>query len=465
MDPGDPEPPPRQTSIYEIDAPYLGDTAAFWARDDIYVMQPDLEPLDLWPPEIVDPDAHGIRIVVLLPGDYRGRSDGSLPAGILMIRASGTEAEPFLVTYAPAVGADILAAPHAAERLATSKAQLGGFRLWNQNHQYFHGLTFSDGVAACWIRNTINTVIDSCAWNNTGAQPLRIRFDAHDCLVQRCVMQRFVKEDWGNNDTVAIQVSDGPNTGNRIVSNVILNYTDAYQHTDRDGEPYGLGAGTIIDNNFFGFTAEAYTQEPEGELMCGENAIDMKMGGTEADPVRITNNVFFGARATKAGCAASGSGGYAVTLHRLGTWIEFSNNLFVDNDAGIFLNAYFLNNDAAQGRIDPKLTITGNLFSGVRSMATAFPSRTGHVLTGSSAAVFRGNSLVACDRLMEQEPLPGTGDLVIQDNDIYGDVLLDPRDQLGLEADGNVFHPPPVGTSRLLHIPWVARSLQYTAPN
>ena len=79
--------------------------------------------------------------------------------------------------------------------------------------------------------------------------------------------------------------------------------------------------------------------------------------------------------------------------------------------------------------------VARNLFSGVRSRATAFPTRTGHVLTGTSPARFQDNTIVSCDRLMEAEPLPGPWELLIADNDFYRLINLKP----GLrEIDGSV---------------------------
>ena len=467
-DDGGTEPAPiprRRKSLHEVAVPYIDvDPAAFWARTDLYVMRPDVAPLDAWPDEVVNPGAHGVKIIVLLPGDYRGRiPDGAASlTGVLIVKDSGTATEPILVIFAPAEGADLREVVHPAERLGTSEARLLSLRIFAQTHQYLHGLTFRDGVSAGLLHTASDCVTDHCVWNETGPQPLRIRFNSLRNVVQRCVMQRFQSDQWGTGDVVAIQLSDEVLTHNRIVSNVILNYTDAYQHTDRDGEAYGLGAGTIIDNNFMGFTADAYVQEPAGELMCGENTIDLKMGGTQQDPVKVTNNVFFGVRAAKAGCAASGSGGYAITCHRRGTWVEMRDNVFIDCDSGIFLNAFFLNVDQAQGRIDPNLTFTGNTFHGVTSYATAFPTRTGHVLTGSSPATFTGNTIIDSDRLMEQEPTIGT--LSILDNAIYGALLLDPRDQSALEADGNTFHVASGLARTVLHLPWVGRTLEYAAP-
>ncbi len=464
MEDGSPPPSELEASAHEVAAPYLADTAAFWARSDIYVMQPDLQPLDRWPAEILAPLDHGVRIIVLLPGDYRGRSDGRTNDGWLYIPQSGTAAEPLLVVYSPAVGADILAAPHPAERLGESQAQLIAVRVIGNSHQVFHGLTFADGFAPCLLFGATQCVFDHCLWHETLGQPLRIRFDAQENLVQRCVFRRFDQASWGSGDTVAIQLSDGACTNNRIVSNVVLNYTDSYQHTDRDGEPYGLGAGTLIDNNVMGFTAEAYLHEGANELLCGENSIDMKMGGTQADPVVISNNVFFGARAAKAGCAATGSGGYAVTLQRRGTWIRMEGNAFVDNDSGLFLNTMFLNVDAAQGRIDPDWTFVDNLFTGTRSYADAFPTRTGRVMSGLSPALFQGNWIVDSERLMDTEPAAGPWSLDILGNRILGPLVLDPRTQGELEADGNVFGPAADTEIVRLRIPWHDRVLEYVVP-
>ena len=90
--PPDPAPPSRRISIFEVDPPYLADPG-FWDRPDLFVLSPDHEPLDAWPDEVLDPSRHGLRIIVLLPGDYTGRSNGSLPPGVLYIPASGTAAE------------------------------------------------------------------------------------------------------------------------------------------------------------------------------------------------------------------------------------------------------------------------------------------------------------------------------------------------------------------------------------
>lgn len=462
-----PDAPPIQVigpSAHEVDAPYLGDADAFWARDDIYVMDPALEPLDRWPDEVLAPLDHGVRIIVLLPGDYRGRSDGRTNDGWLYIPQSGTPEEPILVVYSPFVGADILAQPHPAERRGQREACLVAVRVIGNAHQVFHGLTFADGFAPCLLYGASHCVFDTCLWHEVLGQPLRIRFDARDNLVQRCVFRRFDREAWGTGDTVAIQVSDGACTHNRVVSNVVLNYTDAYQHTDRDGEAYGLGAGTRIDNNFMGFTPEAYVEDGENVLLCGENAIDLKMGGTQAEPVMITNNVFFGVRAALAGCAASGSGGYAVTLHRRGTWVHMEGNAFVDCDSGLFLNSMFLDVDPANGRIDPRWHVEGNLFTGVRSHADAFPSRTGRVMSGLSPAQFRRNHILDSDRLMDVEPAPGPWSLDIVDNTILGPLVLDPRDRPGLESDGNTFGPGQVGMRVRYAIPWHDRVLEFVAP-
>ena len=144
--------------------------------------------------------------------------------------------------------------------------------------------------------------------------------------------------------------------------------------------------------------------------------------------------------------------------------MEISDNLFVDVDSGIFLNAFFLNVDPTQGRVDPNLTITRNVFTGVRSYATAFPDRTGHVITGSSPATITYNHIVGSDRLMEREPAPGPWELAIEHNHIYGPLELAPRDRTRLEADGNVFHAISETETKVLAIPWVGRTLRYLAP-
>lgn len=454
------EPPPRTLSEHAAPLPYVDDPG-LWDRDDLYVMRPDVEPLDLWPDEVLFPGDHGVRIVVLLPGDYRNRSNGRLGPGTLYIEDSGTAEQPLLITYAPEVGADLTEVAHAAERGPDEEARLNSIRIFAQRHQVFHGLTFRDGPASSLLHTASDNVLDGCLWHETTFQPLRIRFNSLRNSVQHCVMRRFDRESWGNGDTVAIQLSDEVLTDNHIVGNVILNYTDSYQHTDRDGDAYGLGAGTLVADNVMGFTPEAYLTDPSGEVMCGENTIDLKMGGTEEAPALVTDNVFFGVRAAQAGCAASGSGGYAVTLHRRGTWVRFERNRFIDLDSGIFLNSVFQDTEPAQGRIDPNWTFVGNTFSGIRSRSTSFPTRTGRVLSGLSPATFTGNTVLDSDRLLESEPFAGVGELVLQDNDLVGPLDLAPRDAAGLTADGNRVTPDAATGETTFLVPWSDLVLSY----
>ena len=96
--------------------------------------------------------------------------------------------------------------------------------------------------------------------------------------------------------------------------------------------------------------------------------------------------------------------------------------------------------------------------------ADAFPSRTGRVMSGLSPALFQTNWILDSDRLMDTEPAAGPWSLDILDNQFVGPLVLDPRDQDGLEADGNVFVPSTASEVVRLAIPWHDRELEFFAP-
>jgi hypothetical protein len=134
--------------------------------------------------------------------------------------------------------------------------------------------------------------------------------------------------------------------------------------------------------------------------------------------------------------------------------------LFVAVDSGVFLNSFFLDVIPTKGRIDPHLAIRRNVFTGVRSRASAFPQRTGRVLSGATPATFTHNRIIDSERLMEREPAPGPWKLGIEDNHIYGSLELAPRNKPKLEAAGDVFYDRSPGKPADLRLPWVERTLR-----
>ncbi|MDJ0522926.1 MAG: hypothetical protein QNJ90_12730, partial [Planctomycetota bacterium] len=68
------------------------------------------------------------------------------------------------------------------------------------------------------------------------------------------------------------------------------------------------------------------------------------------------------------------------------------------------------------------------------------------------------------DRLMEQEP-PAPFELVIEDNELHLPLVLDPRVQSTLEASGNLFDDGGTSALTTLPIPWVGRTLTFSAPS
>jgi hypothetical protein len=72
---------------------------------------------------------------------------------------------------------------------------------------------------------------------------------------------------------------------------------------------------------------------------CSENALDIKIGGTAADPVLIYNNTMYGFRACTATCGGTGGlRGTAVIMHNDTAYVQLYDNTIYDSSAFITID-------------------------------------------------------------------------------------------------------------------------------
>lgn len=127
-------------------------------------------------------------------------------------------------------------------------------------------------------------------------------------------------------DTHCIDTGYSPDY-TRIVNNEIYDCAgDGFQTSQGSA-----AVGFVIENNDI-YQTTALRADGSGRLTqggnysCGENAIDLKSGGTAANPLKVIHNRFWGFRWTDMNCGSTGSGGEAVVLHA-----DNSHGLIQDN--------------------------------------------------------------------------------------------------------------------------------------
>ncbi len=167
---------------------------------------------------------------------------------------------------------------------------------------------------------------------------------------------------------------------NKVVNNKIYNCAgDGIQIS-------GAGAeGGVISFNDIYVTPDYYSDgngnlTPDGEFICGENALDFKGGGTATNPLIVKNNNIHGFnKPDDKNCATGGGGITAVVMHGKASEIIFEENLISDSTIGIiaanptvtrvlFINNTFLDLDRAFSMPSNKAydnEYIGNTFSNV----------------------------------------------------------------------------------------------------
>jgi hypothetical protein len=151
--------------------------------------------------------------------------------------------------------------------------------------------------------------------------------DSSNHVIQNSVIRSFKKG--AGRDIGCINLGNVTNV--YIVNNEIYNCTDGVVATD--GAP--STAGSVIENNDF-YVSGSYVS---GTKTCVENAVDIKSGGTAANPVRVIHNRAWGFYMTDTSCGGTGSSGAAMAAHCpncvSANYVLFQNNIITGSASGI----------------------------------------------------------------------------------------------------------------------------------
>lgn len=199
-----------------------------------------------------------------------------------------------------------------------------------------------------------NVTVDGLQFRERG---VRLRFGASNCRVQNC---SFVRDGVSipPGDVVAIQIKGGDETqncrNNIIENNRIVNYTDGVQTTDA---PQGSrdAAGTIIRGNMI----IATVAKPGIE-----NAIDLKVGGFEENPLIIEGNYISGYRAyPNPNNVKQDILGYAFTFHNFADHVITRYNRVEDCTYAFQMVRQYRGEGEERDKYIPNFSFAGNQYS------------------------------------------------------------------------------------------------------
>lgn len=260
-----------------------------------------------------------------------------------------------------------------------------GFRFRDSKYITISGFTFGGentyrkkqdvyGSWGLWIQDSKNIVAYNCLFkkwaNGAGARIINADYNT----IQRCLFKDPFQLGPDTGGVLLFATKDREARGNTIVA------CEFKEVADGIGMTFGTGKGelakigelpaTVIANNDFyirethpGTVNHRGTIYEIDEMICGENAIDIKMGTSSSlpsDKIIIAYNRMEGYRPTDTDCGGSGSGGEAIVLHLRASNILVYENIIFNSVYGIFakegktLNGYETDTE--------NLAIVNNLF-------------------------------------------------------------------------------------------------------
>ena len=322
-------------------------TSAFGGDYKVTVPLPSCDPKD---PKVqfISQDSHWSKInhkdktiFCVSKGDY---------AVNLSLTTSGTTDEP---RYIVAKGAII-----------DSIYFLNGVKHW-----IVHGITV-DGSVDSSVRmqanQAANIILDHITVENSGGGAGQIATGGENLVIQDSVVRNTKVTP--NKDDHCIGVPQ-TSVNLKIVNNEIYNCAG-------DGIQSNNGIGTIssiIADNEFYVDSSFYTDgkgnfDPNGDYMCGENALDIKTGGRDStNYLLIKRNKIWGYdKSTDNTCVSGGGGGgQPVIFHLKAEWVKFEENIISGSGYGIV----FANPTAKH------ISIINNLFSNINIAVLASMSK------------------------------------------------------------------------------------------
>lgn len=286
-----------------------------------------------------DPTA---RVFCLEPGDYRAY-------GTVRLEMSGAEgAERHLRYYDPDEPRRVL---HPLDQAPEQRALLSRLVLFEADHWVVQGLTLeADSVNhGSRLLGSSHNVLSALLIQG-GEGPLLGIQESHarvsrENVIQRSVIRRAEITPRDNNCiSLRAPVSGRTMPGNRIVDNEIYDCTDAIQVVARGEEKTGPVPGTVIAHNDLYITPARYADaegnlDPEGDWACAEEILDLKQGGTAADPLRIIGNRMWGMQRASPACGEQGGWGTTVSQKVHSSHVFYEGNILIGGPRGFFLGA------------------------------------------------------------------------------------------------------------------------------
>lgn len=269
------------------------------------------------------------NVICIQEGDHTGR-------GTLTLTSSGTSGTRKILRYTRASDNDDEPWNQGV------RAKIEAIRLQG-NYWIVHRLTFdADGANISNLISGEHNILNRILSQNFGVTMLHIWNTAAPSTnntIQNSVARQTGKVP--NIDAHCTNIAYSSSNAH-IVNNEIYDCAgDGFQSSTAGGL-----AGIIIENNDIYQTTAMYTDgngnlSPSGNYSAGENAIDLKVGGTAASPIQLIHNRIWGFRPTDTSVGSSGSAGDAVAFHMppgdstLNSYGLIQNNIIFDSPWGI----------------------------------------------------------------------------------------------------------------------------------
>lgn len=307
-----------------------------------------------------------------------------------------------------------------------SQALIDGFIIGEGNgnpssHWILHGLTTQSHTTENSIRmGSTDVVVDLCWVRDARTYGIRGLLYAHDCVVQRCVMEGNPNAIAGDVPGVQLRIpNDGePAKGGssnmhgwRIVNCQIYNFPDSIAVThavDNIPTPGGLGDGiingTVIAGCDFYTTPDLYTVDGKAPT---ENALDLKGGSSDpSDPVRVIDNRMHGFRFST---IVGGSDGAAVVVHNWSRNYYFGRNVMYDCPVGARVDVW----PTGQPQVARGIVFEENVFHGIRPFAAG---DAGKAIHARLPMTLRRNAFVHVTTIHNQAMLSGQPEHTMEHN-------------------------------------------------
>ncbi len=282
------------------------------------------------------------RTFCFAPGNYTGK-------GTIQLKANGSQNSKRWVRLAGSGTTHPVRLDPAQRATLKALAVTGD---WWVVHRLAFDSNYSTSVQSGFESSAQDVVVDRALFERGGRVSAMVKVSgAQRITIQNSVLRNTRKVP--KEDLACISFG---NTSRdvQIVRNEIYNCAGDSVIVNKNAAAPGL----LIEDNDLYLTSAYYSGS---DRACAENAIDLKGGGLETNPVVITGNRIWGFRKSDTSCATTGSSGEAINIHEDGTsntdWVLVHNNVIMDSPRGV---------SCPTGGSD-NVSIIGNLFYNIHS--------------------------------------------------------------------------------------------------